>query len=57
MTMPILAICVRMCQINIYWELGIGQNSFVSGSGALSQFPVLSKEVRFLPIFVDNTQS
>ncbi|MEH2030343.1 MAG: hypothetical protein V7K67_11825 [Nostoc sp.] len=24
MTMPILAICVRMCQIDIYWGLGIG---------------------------------
>ncbi|MEH2106229.1 hypothetical protein [Nostoc sp.] len=23
MTMFILAICVRMCQINIYWGLGI----------------------------------
>lgn len=24
MTMLILAICVRMCQINIYWGLGAG---------------------------------
>ncbi|MFW9265034.1 hypothetical protein [Nostoc sp. CALU 546] len=34
MTMFILAICVRMCQINICWALGIGYWVLGIGHGA-----------------------
>gem|GEM_PF-2513019 len=42
MTMLILAICVRMCQINIYWGLGTGEHEEQGEQGRQVLFPMPS---------------